>query len=365
MVHLYAAIIESILTSSITIWYAAVTARDQGGLQRVIRSDANVIGCNLLSLQDLYTSRPLRRAGKIVPPPSDRRLQSIRTKTSRHKNSSFPSATGFISNARSDLTEFNSAVDPPLSVMMMVQVTLFIALLALAASVQSDLTFFLPIDCDDIYRNDNTTLSGVYTIYPGGPTAPLKVYCDMDTDGGGWTVFQRRMDGTESFFRPWSHYKTGFGNVGGEYWLGLENIFLLTMRKKNELRVDMEAFDEDKGYAKYSSFSIDNENAGYQLHLGSYDGGPAGDSLTEHNNKKFTTFDKDQDMWDKNCARHYLGGFWYNACHHSNPNGMYAPHGAIAFDNVHVIWHTWKGWNHSLKAISMKIRSTATCPCKH
>ncbi|KAK0139235.1 hypothetical protein N1851_024165 [Merluccius polli] len=112
MVHFYSSIIESILTSSITIWYAAATAKDKGRLQRVIRSAEKVIGCNLPLLQDLYTSGTLGRAGKIVADPSHpghklfetlpsgRRLRSIRTKTSRHKNCFFPSATSLINKAR-------------------------------------------------------------------------------------------------------------------------------------------------------------------------------------------------------------------------------------------------------------------------
>ncbi|XP_077959458.1 uncharacterized protein LOC144408008 [Gasterosteus aculeatus] len=93
MVHFYTAIMESILCSSITVWYAAATAKDKGRLQRVIRSAERVIGCNLPSLQDLFASRSLKRAKKIVadpshpgqnlfvPLPSGRRLRSIRTKT--------------------------------------------------------------------------------------------------------------------------------------------------------------------------------------------------------------------------------------------------------------------------------------------
>ncbi|KAK9537447.1 hypothetical protein VZT92_005063 [Zoarces viviparus] len=112
LVHFYRAIIESILCSSITVWYAAATAKDKGRLQRVIRSAEKVIGCNLPSLQDLFASRTLKRARKIVadpshpghdlfvPLPSGRRLRSIRTKTSRHTNSFFPSAVGLINRAR-------------------------------------------------------------------------------------------------------------------------------------------------------------------------------------------------------------------------------------------------------------------------
>lgn len=90
-----------------------------------------------------------------------------------------------------------------------------------------------------------------------------------------------------------------------------------------------------------------------------------GDSLSEHNSMKFTTYDKDQDLLDKNCAQQYLGGFWYKQCHTTNPNGMYAPNGAIAYENVHVIWRTWKGWNYSLKTIAMKIRLRPKCSCRN
>ncbi|XP_029363170.1 microfibril-associated glycoprotein 4-like [Echeneis naucrates] len=249
--------------------------------------------------------------------------------------------------------------------MAMMQVTLSVVLMVSAASAQYDGQFFQPVDCDDIYRHDNSSSSGVYAIYPGGPTTPVHVYCDMDTDGGRWTVFQRRLDGNENFFRPWKQYKAGFGQAAGEYWLGLDSIFLLTMRKKNELRVDMEDWDGAKAFALYDSFSVSTEQSGYQLHVGSFTGGDAGDSLANHNNMKFTAYDKDQDRWDKNCAQSFLGAFWYNGCHTANPNGMYAPHGAITHENVHVIWQTWKGWNYSLKTIALKMRSVAKCSCTY
>uniref|UniRef100_A0A3B4GQJ3 Reverse transcriptase domain-containing protein n=1 Tax=Pundamilia nyererei TaxID=303518 RepID=A0A3B4GQJ3_9CICH len=110
MMQFYTAIIESILTSSITVWYAGATIRDKQRLQRVVRSAEKVIGCKLPSLQDLYTSRTLRRAARISADPSHpghslfdllpsgRRLRSIRTRTSRHKNSFFPSAVGHMNN---------------------------------------------------------------------------------------------------------------------------------------------------------------------------------------------------------------------------------------------------------------------------
>ena len=46
----------------------------------------------------------------------------------------------------------------------------------------------------------------------------------MDTDGGGWVVFQRRMDGNEDVYCNWTDYVKGFGDLNGEFWLGLNKI---------------------------------------------------------------------------------------------------------------------------------------------
>ncbi|KAJ8384674.1 hypothetical protein AAFF_G00200060 [Aldrovandia affinis] len=215
----------------------------------------------------------------------------------------------------------------------------------------------LPVDCEDVY-NEGSIHSGVYTIFPAGHDTPVQVYCDMgceDDDGGKWTVIQRRMDGTVNFYRPWIHYKDGFGNKTGEYWLGLENIFLLTWTKKYELRVDMEDFEKGRVHALYSSFSVDPESEGYRLHVSGYNDGGAGDSMSYHNEMKFSTFDNDQDQSYSNCATTQYGGFWYNNCHYANPNGVYTWGGTGS--NAHsVIWSNWKGYYYSLKSITMKIR---------
>uniref|UniRef100_A0A3P9P550 Microfibril associated protein 4 n=1 Tax=Poecilia reticulata TaxID=8081 RepID=A0A3P9P550_POERE len=216
-------------------------------------------------------------------------------------------------------------------------------------------------DCSDVYRS-GSGLDGVYTIYPAGPTSPVLAYCDMSKDdlGGSaekWTVIQRRQDGTVNFFMKWDHYKSGFGNAAGEYWLGLEVMHLLTQDRNYELRVDMEDFDGQKVFARYSAFSVGPESEGYKLNLGSFINGAAGDSLSYHSGKKFTTTDKDQDEHDSNCARLTYGGFWYGSCFNANPNGIYtwgpSPHAAG------VQWTTFKGLDNSLKTMIMKIRPNA------
>ncbi|KAI4902872.1 hypothetical protein NFI96_000376, partial [Prochilodus magdalenae] len=57
MIQFYTAIIESILTASIIIWFGSSTSQEGTKLQRFIRTAERIIGCNLPSLQQIYTSR--------------------------------------------------------------------------------------------------------------------------------------------------------------------------------------------------------------------------------------------------------------------------------------------------------------------
>ncbi|XP_035853538.1 microfibril-associated glycoprotein 4-like isoform X2 [Sander lucioperca] len=229
-------------------------------------------------------------------------------------------------------------------------------LLLLAPLLTSCQQLLQPVDCSAIYQQNRTKPSGVYTIYPAGKSSAVKVYCDMTSEGGRWTVFQRRMDGTVNFYRGWNQYKTGFGNPTGEYWLGLDNIYHLSNNRKSELLVNMEDFQGKKVFARYSSFSVGAAGGGFVLSVSGFINGGAGDSLSYHNRMKFSTFDKDQDTWPWNCATSFLGAFWYNSCNYANPNGVYRSGTNSTFSAVGVKWQTWKGRDYSLKSISMKIR---------
>ncbi|XP_053097774.1 microfibril-associated glycoprotein 4 isoform X1 [Pangasianodon hypophthalmus] len=233
---------------------------------------------------------------------------------------------------------------------------ILLVFLWMSIGVQAKSLMFQPLDCADIY-NDSSWTSGVYMIYPAGPNSGRYVHCDMYTDGGKWTVFQRRMDGTVNFYRGWDQYKNGFGHAAGEYWLGLETIHLLTLKKNYELRVDLEDFEGTKVYAKYKSFgispmAINAELDGYKLHVSGFEDGGAGDSLSYHSGSKFSTFDKDQDAYEGNCASSYAGGYWYNSCYNSNLNGLYTWGGEL---QIGLTWRAWKGFK-SVKSVSMMMR---------
>ncbi|XP_053466405.1 tenascin isoform X3 [Ictalurus furcatus] len=207
-----------------------------------------------------------------------------------------------------------------------------------------------PKDCSQALLNGDTT-SGLYTIYlRGDESQPLQVYCDMTTDGGGWIVFVRRQSGKLDFFRNWRNYTAGFGDMNDEFWLGLLNLHKITSLGQYELRVDL----RDKGehaYAQYEKFSVSEPRSRYKVHVGGYSG-TAGDSMTYHNGRPFSTYDNDNDIAVTNCALSYKGAFWYKNCHRVNIMGRYG-------DNSHskgVNWFHWKGHEHSIEFAEMKIR---------
>ncbi|XP_069465377.1 fibrinogen C domain-containing protein 1 isoform X2 [Ambystoma mexicanum] len=219
-----------------------------------------------------------------------------------------------------------------------------------------------PRDCYDIYSSGQQE-DGIYSVYPTHYPAGFQVFCDMRTDGGGWTVVQRREDGSVNFFRGWEAYREGFGKLTGEQWLGLKRMHVLTIQAHYELRIDLEDFENSTAFAHYGTFgvglnSVDAEEDGYPLTVTDYSG-TAGDSFLKHDGMRFTTKDVDNDHSENNCAAFYHGAWWYRNCHTSNLNGQYLKgHHTSYADGIE--WSSWTGWQYSLKFTEMKIRPVKT-----
>ena len=124
--------------------------------------------------------------------------------------------------------------------------------------------------CAEIYKSVNRT-SGVFKIDPDG-LGEFDVFCDQTTAGGGWTVFQKRFDGSVDFYRGWDDYKRGFGNLTGEFWLGLDKIHRLTVKNSSKLRVDLEDVPGSTSFAEYSLFAVGKETEKYNLRVGGFSG---------------------------------------------------------------------------------------------
>ena len=85
-------------------------------------------------------------------------------------------------------------------------------------------------------------------------------------------MFQKRLDGSVDFYLDWAGYKRGFGNLTGEFWLGLDNIHRLTSSGMFKLRVDLEDFEGNSYYAEYDLFKIASEAEKYKLSVGDHSG---------------------------------------------------------------------------------------------
>ncbi|XP_025719068.1 angiopoietin-related protein 4 [Callorhinus ursinus] len=219
----------------------------------------------------------------------------------------------------------------------------------------------LPRDCQELF-DDGERQSGLFQIQPQG-SPPFLVNCKMTSDGG-WTVIQRRQDGSVDFNQPWEAYKAGFGDPQGEFWLGLEKVHRILGDRGSRLAVQLQDWE---GNAESLQFPVHlgGEDTAYSLQLtapvanelGATTVAPSGLSLP------FSTWDQDHDLrGDKNCAKSLSGGWWFGTCGHSNLNGQY-------FRSVPpqrqqrkkgIFWKTWRGRYYPLQATTMLIQPTET-----
>ncbi|XP_061176961.1 fibrinogen-like protein A [Saccostrea echinata] len=208
-------------------------------------------------------------------------------------------------------------------------------------------------DCEDILKKCPSLKGrdGVYRIFLAAEVK--SVYCDMSTDGGGWTAIQRRQDNSTDFYKNWEDYKHGFGDPENNYWIGNDAIHELTKNEDQELRVELQSFDGDKAYAQYTTFYVGNEDSKFKLTVSGYLG-TTGDSLGYHNGMMFSTKDQDNDRYGGDCAANWHGAWWYNGCLLSNLNGEYAQ--SAVTGGKYPVWFSWKEKNEALKQTVMMIR---------
>nr|XP_045377051.1 angiopoietin-4 [Camelus bactrianus] len=212
-------------------------------------------------------------------------------------------------------------------------------------------------DCAEIQRF-GANASGIYTIHVANMTEPRKVFCDMEANGGGWTLIQRRENGSVNFQRNWKDYKQGFGNPAGEHWLGNEVVHQLTNKAAYSLRVELQDWDGNEAYAQYEHFQLGSEGQLYRLSLSGYSGSAGRQSSLVLQGTNFSTRDADNDNCLCKCAQMLSGGWWFDACGLSNLNGIYYParHHVRKLNGIR--WHYFQGPSYSLRATRMMVRPT-------
>lgn len=191
---------------------------------------------------------------------------------------------------------------------------------------------------------------GIYLIKPKG-LEPRSVICKFTQSGTGYTVFQNRFDGSQSFDQKWKSYKSGFGEAVhmntekcnlGEYWLGNEYVSRIMGKQAQAMIVELERYNGNEYSVGFDAFKIGSEAQKYKLfsvgkmtdpdHAGNpFNGvdfkdegyGSKDQSKTKHIGMAFSTSDNDNDKYQGNCGEQDSSGWWFNACSAVNLNGVY------------------------------------------
>ncbi|KAG1969591.1 fibrinogen-like protein [Pimephales promelas] len=174
-----------------------------------------------------------------------------------------------------------------------------------ASSEQRDSPVAMASDCHELFLRGETS-SGLYTIQPTD-SPPFEVFCEM-TPEGGWTVIQRRQDGSVDFDQLWQAYQAGFGSLNGEFWLGLEKIHSVSKSGNYILKVQFSDWRDEIQSINYP-FHLNGEESNYSLRILERHAGNLESSLsTETSGVPFSTRDKDNDQKnDLNCAKQLSG----------------------------------------------------------
>lgn len=214
----------------------------------------------------------------------------------------------------------------------------------------------LPLGCHQ-FSPDGSQSHGVVTIQPQGSHS-FKVLCDAAPDGGGWTVIQKRQDGSVDFDQLWDAYKTGFGNLSGEFWLGLEKTHQIVREGRFHLRIELQDWEGNEQAVEFL-FTLGGEETAYTLRLLGPILGELENAMGDFPQVPFSTRDRDHDLkGDANCAKHLSGGWWFSACGHVNLNGRYF----LSIPRQRhdrkqgIFWKTWRGRYYPLRSTIMKIR---------
>ncbi|KAH8302126.1 hypothetical protein KR044_003034, partial [Drosophila immigrans] len=201
-------------------------------------------------------------------------------------------------------------------------------------------------------------VNGIIKLQLTPESEPFYVPCDDE----GWTVVMNRSSDDVSFQRGWLEYKEGFGNLAGDFFIGLDKLHALTSSVLHELRIRLEDFEGNVAFAAYDAFAISGERESFALSLlGPYQSSQvlprAGDSLSYQAGAKFSTFDSDNDnCLECSCAQRHKAAGWFNACATSNLFGVYHTQNPQQAGETGIFWDTFQGKDSSLRSVAMLIR---------
>ncbi|KAG9473161.1 hypothetical protein GDO78_014011 [Eleutherodactylus coqui] len=213
-----------------------------------------------------------------------------------------------------------------------------------------------PRDCSDVY-NQGERLSGIYSINPNN-RSEFSVYCEFTADVA-WTVIQRRTDGSMDFNQTWEDYTQGFGDLSGEFWLGLQKIFSLSQQADYILHIELQDWKNNQRFVEYL-FTLGGEDTSFRLQVSEVLGNIPS-ALPEHTPLAFST--SDHHAQHLNCpAETSSGGWWKSSCGGTNLNGKYSKPRSRARGERRrgqgLSWKPEKGRMYSLRSTKIMLYRT-------
>uniref|UniRef100_A0A0K8RFI6 Putative ficolin/ixoderin n=1 Tax=Ixodes ricinus TaxID=34613 RepID=A0A0K8RFI6_IXORI len=219
------------------------------------------------------------------------------------------------------------------------------------------------ISCSQIKMRERSSTLTKYTINPLG--TPVDAVCDMETDGGGWTVIQRRTEYEaydNNFEKDERDYERGFTTQGGALWIGNNILHVLTSFPNNQqvLRIELtRKAGQEPIVVHYNKFHVGSKKERYKLTIGDYHGPPGYDALSYHNGAEFSikksmTISPDHDK----CSARLSGGWWFRECNEANLNGRKFTY-TSKIRALGITWHikdTYESYFYSYHNVEMKIR---------
>uniref|UniRef100_A0A6J0UTY7 Angiopoietin-related protein 3 isoform X2 n=1 Tax=Pogona vitticeps TaxID=103695 RepID=A0A6J0UTY7_9SAUR len=182
----------------------------------------------------------------------------------------------------------------------------------------------------------------------------------QDHTDSSWTVIQNRSDGSLDFNQTWENYLNGFGNLGGEFWLGLHKIYSIVDQADYLLRIELEDWKANKRYIEYT-ITIGGPETDYTILLFRITGNIP-NALPEQKEIKFSTKDHRNNTERKlSCPESDSGGWWYSACGETNLNGKYirtSSKGKLQKRRKGLYWKPQNGRPYLLKSTKLMIHPT-------
>ena len=185
----------------------------------------------------------------------------------------------------------------------------------------------------------------------------------------GWTLIQRRLDGSIGFDRGMQDYLNGFGYPSGEHWIGLTNIRAITIQRnvaffgkavRPAIRIDLEDWDGIKNFIEHESFTISPGISGFHIHLLGVRYGMLGmDVLGGEIATDFSTQDRRTGYCrGKWCVGSRTGGWWFGSRLASNLNGVYQKQNeTMKHTHMHIKhWDKINPRNAALRFVSIKLQ---------